>query len=360
MSTSERRSGIAAGWTLLWVVLAIAGIVVWALTLNGPEPQRAWRALLINFLFFSSLSGGLVVWPAVVRGCNGRWHIGMERLPASGIGFSIPSIVGLIILWLGSAGWSPWYHATYHQGAWLDNSTVFARDLAVLVIFWLLAGYYLLQRRHGQAPAAGYILIVVYTLAFSLLGFDLVMALDPYWPSNLAGGYFFMSGLYIAITCWGLFAAWNPESSPDQRQDIGKLIVAFSLMTIYLMYAHLNLMYYENLPAEVRFLIPRMHNPGWRAVSYFIVFIPYFGPLILLLTIRGKRNRWWLGIVSLLVLGGMWIERWWLVAPTFDKTVRIGLSEFAMAVGCIGLLGLGIGLFQRLLPEGYLREEKEQ
>jgi hypothetical protein len=359
MSTSKGDTGSFVGRTLLWIVLALGGCALWIVAVNGSESARAWRALLINFLYFSSLAGGLVVWPAVVRTCNGRWHAGIERIPLSAIPFAIPSIIALVTLWMGSSGWAPWYHTRFHQGAWLDNSFLFGRDLVALVLFWLLAGYYLLQRRNGETRVLAPILIFVYCMVFSLLGFDLVMALDPYWHSNLAGGYFFISGLYIAITCWGLLAAADPESESDQRQDIGKLMVAFSLMSTYLMYAHLLPYWYENLPREVRFLVPRMHHPSWQVVSYLLLAVVYFGPLVLLLTIGAKRNRWSLGIISLLVLVGMWIERWWLVAPTFDVQVRLGLSELSLAAGGIGLLGLAMEQFQRLAPR-YLRDEKDE
>jgi hypothetical protein len=359
MSTSDRREPLPMGRLLLWAMLAVAGGAAWLVLLNGVDSARAWRSLLINFLFFSSLGGGLVVWPAVVGTCNGRWHAGVERLAASGIAFAIPSIVALVLLWIGGPAWAPWYRERFYQGGWLDTGFLFGRDLAALVIFWSLSGYYLLLRRHGEARVLAPILILVYSLAFSLLGFDLVMALDPYWHSNLAGGYFVISGLYIAVTCWGFLTAWHPESEPDQRHDIGKLMVAFSLMTTYLMFAHLLPFWYENLPGEIRFLVPRMHNLPWRDVSFFLVGLVYFGPLLLLLTVRSKRNRLSLGTISLAVLIGMWIERWWLVAPTFDPRVRLGVSEISMAAACLGLLGLGMELFQRYVPEWYLRHGKE-
>jgi hypothetical protein len=359
MSTGSGKSGSLKSHTVLWALLALVGIALWVVSLQGPDVARAWRALLINFLFFTSLAGGMVAWPAVVRTCNGRWLSGIEHLPASGIGFALPSVIALVVLWIGSGHWSPWYQERYHQGVWLDNTFVFSRDLAALVIFWVVAAVYLRRRTQGEARVWGPVLVLTYVLTFSLLGFDLVMSLDPKWRTNLAGGYFFISGLYIAIVCWGLLAARDPGSTPDQRQDIGKLIIAFSMMTIYLMYAHLNLMWYENLPAEVRFLIPRMHNPGWTVVSYFIVGLPYFGPLVLLLTIKAKRNRRSLGIISLLLLCGMWVERWWLVAPTFDPLVRLGLSELSLAAACIGLLGLGIEQFLRRFPGLHVTEESE-
>ena len=348
MSTGKKPNGFLNARTIGWLILALGGCLAWIFFLQGSDPARAWRSLLINFLFFSSLSGGLVVWPALVRTCNGRWHREVERLAAGGIAFALPSLVALVVLWIGSPGWAPWYGARLHQGFWLDNSFLFGRDLAALLVFWGLAACYQRQRSRGEGRVCGGILIVVYCLAFSLLGFDLVMALDPHWYSNLAGGYFFMSGLYIAITGWALLASRRPEASGDQLHDLGQLVVAFSLMTTYLMFAHLLPFWYENLPQEIRFLVPRMNFPPWKSVSYGLLCVVYFGPLVLLLTEYAKRSRPLLGAISLLVLVGMWLERWWLVAPTFDPAVRLGLSELSLAAGFLGLLGLGMEWYHRV------------
>jgi len=350
MSTSERPDSFLTTRTIVWLLLALGGSLAWLFLLQGGDPGRAWRSLLINFLFFSSLSGGLVVWPAVVRTCNGRWHQELERLAAAGIAFSIPSLVALIVLWIGSPAWAPWYRVRLHQGIWLDNSFLFGRDLAALLLFWGLAFYYLRERRRGEARTCGALLILLYCLVFSLLGFDLVMALDPHWYSNLVGGYFFISGLYIAISGWALLASRHSESSKDQLHDLGKLMVAFSLMTTYLMFAHLLPFWYENLPHEIRFLVPRMNFQPWRSVSYLLLCLVYFGPLVLLLSERAKRSRLILGGIALLVLAGMWVERWWLVAPTFDPATRFGLSEFSLAAAFLGFLGFGMELYHRRTP----------
>lgn len=350
MSTDKRPDRLLNLRTAVWLMLALGGCLAWIFLLRGGDPVRAWRSLLINFLFFSSLSGGLVVWPALVRTCNGRWHRELERLAAAGIAFSVPSLLALVLLWAGSPGWSPWYGVRLHQGIWLNNSFLFGRDLAALSLFWGLAARYLRLRSRGGGRVCGGILVLVYCLVFSLLGFDLVMALDPGWNSNLAGGYFFMSGLYIAVTCWALLATRCAGASGDQLHDLGKLMVAFSLMTTYLMFAHLLLFWYENLPHEIRFLVPRLNFHPWRGVSYGLLCVVYFGPLVLLLTERSKRSRPALGAISLLVLAGMWVERWWLVAPTFDPALRLGPSEISLAAAFLGVLGIGMELFHRRMP----------
>lgn len=356
MSTAETRRGIGLA-SVAWGVLALAGAVTWWSCMEG-DAARAWRALLVSFLYFTSLSAGLVVWPAVVRGCNGNWHGPLERSGAAGVAFALPSLLALVLLWIGSPAWSPWYGTTLHQGLWLNNDFVFGRNLAALLLFWGMALRYLRLRRTARARGAGNVLVLIYTLTFSLLGFDLVMALDPRWDSTLAGGYFFISGLYIAITGWAFLAAWQPDATAQQRHDLGKLVVAFSLMTVYLMYSHLLPIWYENLPREVPFVVPRLNYLPMRYLSYLLVALVYFGPLVLLLTERSKRNRVSLGLISLLVLVGLWFERWWLVVPSFEVQIRIGPAELAAAAAGLGLFALGVDQFQRRVPQQYLRGDK--
>lgn len=360
MSTTDRPGQSFGYASFFWGGLAICGIGLWVFSINRAAAPQGWRALLINFLFFSSLAGGLTTWPAVVRACNGRWPGELERVAFSAIAFAVPSLLALVLLWVGSNRWSPWYDMEYHQGGWLNNSFVFGRDLAGLAMFWLTAVRYLIARRNGQGIVWGGLLIVAYSLVFSLLGFDLVMALDPEWYSTLLGGYFFISGLYIASAAWAFLAVWQRETREEQLMDLGRLIVAFSLMATYLMYAHLLPIWYENLPDETRFLVPRFNFQPWLGVSYLLLGLVYLGPLVLLLTERSKRNRWSLGSISLLVLCGMWIERWWLVTPVFDKNLNLGLAELSAAMAFAGLLGMGMEQFQRRLPANCFRSEDEK
>jgi hypothetical protein len=359
MPTNDKPSRNSGYRTFLWGGLALVGMALWLISINSAGGGRGWRALLINFLFFTSLAGGLTIWPAVVRACNGRWHGKLERTALSAVAFAVPSLLALVLLWIGSSRWSPWYDMGYHQGGWLNNAFIFGRDLVALALFWLTAVRYLVSRHQGSGMLWGGILIAVYSLAFSLLGFDLVMALDPQWYSTLLGGYFFMSGLYIAVAAWAFLSVWQREAREEQLLDLGRLVVTFSIMATYLMYAHLLPIWYENLPDEVRFLVPRLNFQPWLGVSYFLLAVVYLGPLVLLLTERSKRNRWSLGAISLLVLCGMWVERWWLVAPTFQKGLDLGLAEPAAALAFAGLLGVGMELFQRRLPADYFHSGEE-
>src|SRR6266540_2432561 len=99
MSTGEESARLFTPRMLVWALLAVAGSLLWVVFVTGADSDRAWRSLLVNFLFFTSMAGGLVVWPAVVHTCNGRWAGGLERLAAAGITFALPSLVALTLLW---------------------------------------------------------------------------------------------------------------------------------------------------------------------------------------------------------------------------------------------------------------------
>src|SRR5690349_20291959 len=81
-----------------WLLLAAAGLAVWLFSLEG-SPSQGWRALLVNFLFFTSLAAGLVTWSPIVFLSHGKWAGEVERLTTTGMSFAVPSIVALALLW---------------------------------------------------------------------------------------------------------------------------------------------------------------------------------------------------------------------------------------------------------------------
>jgi len=173
------------------------------------------------------------------------------------------------------------------------------------------------------------------------------MALDPRWFSSLFGGYFFISGMYIAVAAWTFLAVRRPGVTRDQCSDLGKLIVTFGLLTTYLMFSQLIPIWYENLPAEVRFVVPRMNFRQWQWVSIALLGIIYLGPLVFLLTRWSKKTPRFLQAVAFAVLVGMWVERWWLVAPTFNRHIVFGPTEVAITTAFLAAFAFSVLLADR-------------
>jgi hypothetical protein len=283
---------------------------------------------------------------------KGYWAGEAERLTWTGFGFLIPSFILLIALWIGSPQWAPWYDNPTEKGFWLNNTFLFIRDTVALLAFWICAAWYLCRRWTGRVrsimPAA--ILIIMYCVVFSLIGFDLVMALTPIWSSAIFGAYFFISGLYNAVALWALLAVFRPQFGSEIRSDFGKLIITFSILSAYFFFMQLLTIWYENFPRETSYVVARMNYKGWNAVSLALVIILYLAPVVLLLTAWAKRNRLWLGAVALLLLIGIWLQRWWLVMPGLLPQVQFGGTEIAGISTVLGLMGIGMHTASKHLP----------
>jgi hypothetical protein len=359
----NERTGQSRGkYVLLWALVLLAGLLGWiALLKNGVDTARTWRALLISFTYFISIAGGLVTWSAIVVASNGSWPGSSERLAWTGYGFTVPSIIILVVLWIGSPAWAPWYNKTLHQGFWLNNTFLFVRDLAALIIFWAFGLWYMRRRRKGRDQSrrlAGFF-VLIFSAVFSLLGFDLVMALNPEWHSGVFGAYFFISAAYIAICFWAFISAISPEVGPDVRHDFGNLVLSFGIMTTYFFYIQLLTIWYENLPHEISYVVRRMNVSDWRSVSFGLIAVVYIGPLVMLLTRKAKRNRYALGVISLVLLIGLWFERWWLISARF-MPVELGWMEIAGTAAGLGALGLGMELMRKRISRLALEEALEE
>jgi hypothetical protein len=111
------------------------------------------------------------------------------------------------------------------------------------------------------------------------------------------------------------------------------------------MYSQLLPIWYENLPAEVQFVIPRLTVTQWRYISAILTATIFLGPLVLLLTRWSKRSPVFLTAVSLLMLVCLWIERWWEVTPTLGGKLTFGLIEVSITAAFIAAFLLSVIMF---------------
>ena len=345
MSSSDKK---LAGLFLFWCAIFVLGIAGWLFHVFYADQARAWRALLVNFNFWMPLACGMIVWPAIVTCANGVWAKSIERYAFSSIYFIPLLIIAFIVLWLGHAYWTGWLaYQNLSQGFWLNSKFVFIRDLVALVIIWILCFAFVLRSRKQVSRILAGWLCFTYGVVFTLIAFDMVMALDPHWFSTLFGAYFFVSGMYAAIAFWTVLSIISGDASVETRHDLGKLIVAVSLLTAYMMFSQLLPIWYEDFSHEVRFVLPRLTITQWRYISLILVVTIYLGPLVLLLTRWAKRSRIFLAAVAILMLISLWIERWWEVTPALGGKLTFGLSEAGITAAFLSSFIIGIILFKK-------------
>ncbi len=374
-------------WPVLFLVLAIAGAGAFVYGVLGDRAARAWQVYLVNYVFWTGLCFGAVLFSAVLNMSYARWGRPVKRL-AEAFGAFLPAAFLLFwVLFFGREILFPWVRQPVpEKQVWLNVPFFFARNGAALLILTVLSlalVYYSVQgdRRwlaRTRAPAhperveeqpwalswrrqkiISPILGIAYAFILSLAAFDLIMALDPEWYSTLFGGYYFMACFFTGIVGVYLLTLILLKSPglcrhvhARQLHDLGKLTLAFSIFTGYLFYAQFNTIWYGNLPDESRYVILRVKTTPWEPLAWAVLFMILIIPFIVLLNRKVKIKRAPMIALTVVILAGMWLERFILVAPSLchQNSIPIGPLEILITAGLFGLTALCVTLFLRRVP----------
>src|SRR2546423_12543728 len=100
----------ARSFTLFGAVLAVLGGAAFLWTLAVGEAGRAWQSWHVNFMFWTGLAQGMVVFAATQKLAKGHWSGLVIRLAEAGAGF--PRLARLLLFWplMGRAPIFTWLH----------------------------------------------------------------------------------------------------------------------------------------------------------------------------------------------------------------------------------------------------------
>ena len=141
MDTNTNQQSAVKKPPAFWVFIAlfIVGTVTFLWGLTSHHPEKAWQAYLINFLLWSAIAQGALLFSAVMHMTRARWSGPLSDLSESFAFFFPVSFVLFLILFIGKSHIFPWLHEDLHgKEVWLNVPFLFARDgigLFVLYIF---------------------------------------------------------------------------------------------------------------------------------------------------------------------------------------------------------------------------------
>ncbi len=380
---------------LAGAIFAAAGAIVFVVALLGGGSHRAWQAFHVNWLFWTSITGGSLAITAVHKVTNAMWSGVFLRLSQAAIAFVPASLIGLVlILTLG-------YHDIYGhmqeelhglspgKQLWLSRTWMSVRLLGGLsFLYWL--GYRLVRvdvlhdledarphvsgarlarynrmldgfdaaRTHASTYRLAPLFVATYALVFTMVAFDGIMALQPHWFSNLFGGWFFMGSFLGAHMMLALLLIHSRKAvglaefiSPKQRHDLGKLCFGFTVFWTYLMWAQYLVIWYGNLPEETGFIFSRLWGP-WRPVGAAVFLGMFVVPFTGLLGVGAKKTPMTLGLFASVSLASLWLERYLLVTPSITAEVGpvFGLPELGPVLAFLGLFLLCYYMFASMFP----------
>ena len=183
-------------------------------------------------------------------------------------------------------------------------------------------------------------------MVYTLIAFDLVMSLAPVWRSTLFGWFFFAGCFWSGLTAMALIAvvlrnrlgANNLFTNPTVMHDFGKMVFAFSVFWVYLLFAQYIVIWYGDLPVETFFIVQRVHHMPWSPFSVACLLLIWAIPFIVLMSQRTKKTPSVLGTVAALGLVGMWLERYVLVVPSLSPdAIPFGPTQFLISLGFLGV-----------------------
>ena len=353
-------------WRAVSILLILVGGVAFWIGVSGPHAQRTWQAYLINFVFWSGLSFGSVLFVAVLNLTSARWGRPLKRLAESLGSCSIPFFALFWVLYFGCDKIFPWIEEPLSgKQMWLNIPFLFARDGVALFLLTAVSMALIYFSIRGDERAWRYqtilspILGILYCFVLTLVSFDLIMSLDPHWANTLFGGYYFVGSFYTALCGIVVLAALAHKKlglrriiRPRHFHDLGKLLFGFCMMTGYLFYTQFLVIWYGNLPEETRYVILRVRHSPWEPVAWIVFAICFGLPFILLLGRKIKMHPGPLTILSLIILIGMWLERFLLVAPSLweKPEIPLGAIEVLVTAGFLGVVGLTVTLFLTRFP----------
>ncbi|HEU0299367.1 MAG TPA: hypothetical protein VFR37_07935, partial [Longimicrobium sp.] len=135
------------------LALAALGVVAFFL---APTRERAWNAFHFNWMFWSSVAIGMVLFAVALHLTNARWAWSIKRFPLGGVAFLPVSLVLFPIMLIGGRH-AYFHHWLAHEAdghvvdpiatdpvlhakeAWLDFPFLFGRDLVALLVLFGLA-----------------------------------------------------------------------------------------------------------------------------------------------------------------------------------------------------------------------------
>ncbi len=383
----------------LFYALVAVGVATFIFGLLSSHPERAWQAYLINFLLWSAIAQGAVLFSAVMHMTKARWSGPMAGLSESFAAFFPISYILFLILFLGRAHIFPWLHEDLHgKEVWLNIPFLFTRDCIGLLILYILGFGYLFnalqlkldpnqprsklrqsivdawKRNHSDPEKIKWRMTVwggLYILAFAmvlcLIGFDLVMSMDPHWISTLFGAYHFVKSFFIGLGALIILASIirirQGEASgikSNHLHDVGKLFFGFCLLWADFFYVQLMVIYYGNIPEETHYVIVRTMLAPWNKLAWIVFIVCFVGPFFILLNQRIKTRPVLMTLICSVVIVGIWLEHLLLLGPALShdtQSIPLSFSDGLISLGFLGLMVIAIGYFMKVFPEAVPAKE---
>ena len=334
--------GLAISRKALFAISAamVAGLVV-ALVASARPVVQGW---LIGFVVWSSVAVGSLVLLLIHRLTGGRWGDRLAAtlvpcaatLPLAALAF-LPLAFGLSAPYRWAAGTASARPELVHLYL---NQPAFLLRTFVALIGWSVLAVLVVRRRCNPLTAA--IGLAFHGFIVSFVAVDWILSIEVGFGSSAFAAGFAILQILAALAFTAVVA---PEPASDTAADLGGLLMAALLGTVYIDLMSFIVSWYGDLPDKAAWYLRRGQD-GWNWVILSAILIGALVPIGMLVSSRLRANRQTLRLVGGLVLVGVILHVLWLMAPTFEPAAIV-----AALAALIALTSLSIAVADPLRRE---------
>ena len=370
LPTDLNAPPVVAIWKTRALIASGVGLVLSILIalIGGPLGfDHVLRAYLMGFMLCFGLCGGGLCFLMLQYVTGGKWGLIMRR-PMEAMTRTLPLIVVLFVpllllgkhLWLWAAyptkdaianGLAD-HKLTESQAHALSWKHIMLSPASVALQFVAIFGFmflwsYFLNRwslERDADPAAGTqgsfefwriraenlsgIGILIYVILLTVVAIDLVMSLDITWYSTMYG-LIYLVGQGYAVLALGVhtiirLSRFQPLATAlrkTEQYDLGKFMLGFVMLNIYLSFAQFLIIWSANSPEEIPWYLNRIGGGWWVITSLNFIF-HWVIPFVLLLSRSFKYdNRKMLALTTWMIFARCF-DLFWLIEPNFPDAAK--------------------------------------
>jgi hypothetical protein len=343
------------------LVIGIIGLLLCALFFFRDRDQF-FRSYLMAYIYWVAIPLGCIAVLMLHHMTGGWWGYPLRRILEAGTRTFWIMVALFVPLWLGMSRLYSWTKPdafpddTLHHFKRVYLSSGFFTVRAVIYFLILLGIVYFLNKRSmdqdrtgdprlqaklGSMSGPG---VVLWGMIVTSAAFDWVMSLEPDWFSTIYGMIFIVLEALLALSfvlfVLGRMSDREPLKNlirPTDYNDLGNLMLAFLLLWAYLQFDQFLLIYSGNLRDEIPWYLTRAFG-GWGFIGAILIVFHFFVPFFLLLQRSIKRNLRSLSRVAAYLIVLSFVDVYWLVVPSFEKTgPHFHLMDLFAIVGIGGI-----------------------
>lgn len=330
-------------WRTLALGVGGIALIIWAAGayFNTEQALRSW---LLGFIFWGGIGLGCLGVLMLQYLTGGAWGVVIRRTLEAGTR-TLPVIILMFVpiavgVYFGK--FYEWTHlpATDHvmevRGVfmtswfWILRSAIYFALWGVMV--YLLNKWSAMQDKTSTVEESRLVLerasrfsgptLVIYALVVTFAVVDWMLTLEPHWFSTM-WGLLFVAGWALSCFCFVVAVlAYMSDRAPMDGvigkrhfHDLGKLMLALTMVWAYFNFSQFLIIWAGNLPEETPWYLTRMRG-GWGYIGIALIAFHFAFPFLVLLQQDFKRKARWLASLAVFILVMRLVDMFYIIGPS--------------------------------------------